>query len=163
LDTQIEEARQEAGIFGLVYIDLDKFKQINDLYGHHIGDLFLQAVAIRMKQQLRSRDTLARLGGDEFAALVPVARNLADVEEIALRLERCFDQAFVIEGHILQGAASVGIALYPQNGSTKDELLHAADTAMYEAKNAKRQIARMMTGEKNSLSQPIPSANLPTR
>jgi diguanylate cyclase (GGDEF)-like protein len=148
LDAQIEEACQNAGIFGLVYIDLDNFKQINDLYGHRIGDLYLQEVAVRMKQQLRSRDTLARLGGDEFGALVPVARNLADVEEIALRLERCFEKAFVIEDRVLHGAASFGIALYPQDGSTKDELLNAADTAMYEAKNAKRQAARMFAAEK---------------
>ena len=71
LDAQIEEARENAGIFGLIYIDLDEFKPINDLYGHHVGDLYLQEVAQRMKQQLRAADMLARLGGDEFAALVP--------------------------------------------------------------------------------------------
>ena len=149
LEDQIEEARQNAGIFGLVYIDLDGFKQINDLYGHQVGDLFLQEVALRMKRQLRSVDTLARIGGDEFAALVPVVRSRADVEEIALRLERCFDGPFDVEGNILHGSASVGIALYPQDANTKDSLLNAADAAMYVAKHIQRQSATAPAGHQN--------------
>jgi diguanylate cyclase (GGDEF)-like protein len=143
LDSQIEEARLKAGIFGLIYIDLDRFKQINDLYGHQVGDLYLQEVALRMKGQLRSVDTLARLGGDEFAALVPVVRGRADVEEIAIRLERCFDDPFLVEGNTLLGSTSVGIALYPEDGANKDSLLNAADAAMYTAKNTKRQIGQI--------------------
>ena len=138
LDRQIEEARGHAGIFGLIYIDLDKFKQVNDLYGHQFGDLYLQEVALRMKRQLRNVDMLARLGGDEFAVLLPQVRNRARVEEIAQRLERSFEEAFIIEGQTLHGAASVGIALYPQDGATRDDLLSAADDAMYATKNAKR-------------------------
>jgi diguanylate cyclase (GGDEF)-like protein len=144
LDTLIEEARQNATIFGLICIDLDKFKPINDRYGHHVGDLFLQEVALRMKRQLRGEDILARLGGDEFAALVCVARSRAGVEEIALRLERCFDAPFEVEGYQLQGAASLGIALYPEDGANKDSLLSAADDAMYVAKNSKRQIEKAL-------------------
>src|SRR5208283_3795358 len=106
LEAQIELARRDAGIFGLIYIDLDRFKQVNDLYGHQAGDLYLQEVAARMKSQLRSHDQLARLGGDEFAALVSVVPNRAGVEEIALRLERCLDEPFAVEGHILHGSAS---------------------------------------------------------
>ena len=140
LDRQIEEARQNAGIFGLIYIDLDKFKQVNDIYGHQTGDLYLQEVALRMKRQLRGVDMLARLGGDEFAALLPRVRNRAKVEEIAQRLERSFDEPFVIEEHRLQGSASIGIALYPEDGATKDELLSAADAAMYAVKSAKHEI-----------------------
>jgi diguanylate cyclase (GGDEF)-like protein len=138
LDTQIEEARLKAAIFGLIYIDLDEFKQVNDLYGHHVGDRYLQEVALRMKRQLRSHDLLARIGGDEFAALVPVVRSRADVEEIAQRLERSLDEAFFIEGHSVVGSASLGIALYPEDGNTKDALLKAADVAMYTAKNFER-------------------------
>jgi diguanylate cyclase (GGDEF)-like protein len=137
LDRQIEEARQNAGIFGLVYIDLDKFKEVNDRYGHQMGDLYLQEAALRMKRQLRGDDMLARLGGDEFAALLPQVRNRARVEEIALRLERCFQEPFMIEGHALHGSASVGIALYPEDGATKDELLSTADAAMYVSKHTK--------------------------
>jgi diguanylate cyclase (GGDEF)-like protein len=138
LDALIETARQEARIFGLIYIDLDEFKQVNDDCGHLVGDIYLQEVALRMTRQLRPGDMLARLGGDEFAVLVPVIRCRADVAEIALRLERCFDGPFAIEGFILHGSASVGLALYPEDGKTKDSLLSAADTAMYKAKNSRR-------------------------
>jgi diguanylate cyclase (GGDEF)-like protein len=139
LDHQIAEARINAGVFGLIYIDLDKFKQVNDLYGHQFGDLYLQEVALRMKRQLRTVDTLARLGGDEFAVLLPVAHNRAKVEEIAQRLERSFDEPFAIEGQTLQGSASFGIAIYPEDGATKDDLFGAADAAMYVTKHAKRE------------------------
>jgi diguanylate cyclase (GGDEF)-like protein len=140
LDQQIADARQSAGIFGLVYIDLDWFKQVNDIYGHQIGDLYLQEVAVRMKRQLRGVDMLARLGGDEFAALLPRVRNRAKVEEIAQRLERSFDEPFVIEEHRLKGSASIGIALYPEDGATRDELLNTADAEMYAVKSAKHEI-----------------------
>jgi diguanylate cyclase (GGDEF)-like protein len=142
LDAQIDEARENAGIFGLIYIDLDGFKQVNDLYGHHIGDLYLQEVARRMKQQLRSHDLLARLGGDEFAVLLPMVHNRADVEEIKQRLEHCFSAPFALEDHILQGSASFGIALYPENSATRDGLLSTADAAMYAAKNSHKLLAR---------------------
>ena len=111
---------------------------MNDTYGHHVGDLYLQEAADRMKRQLRPHDKLARLGGDEFAALVPLVRSRAEVEEIARRLERCFDDPFVFEGHTLHGAASVGIALFPEDATTVDALLSAADATMYVAKYSKR-------------------------
>jgi diguanylate cyclase (GGDEF)-like protein len=142
LDQQIEEARQDAGIFGLIYIDLDKFKHVNDIYGHMVGDLYLQEAALRMKRQLRGVDMLARLGGDEFVALLPRVRTRAKIEEIAQRVEHCFDEPFAIEGHTLRGSASIGIALYPENGATKDELLNAADAAMYAVKSGKNEIGR---------------------
>jgi len=140
LDHCIEEARQKAGLFGLIYIDLNKFKLVNDLYGHHVGDLYLQEVALRMMRQLRSVDVLARLGGDEFAALIPAVRSRADVKEVAIRLERCFDEPFTVEGYVLQGSASVGIATYPEDGTTKDSMLTAADAAMYVGKQTGRQL-----------------------
>jgi diguanylate cyclase (GGDEF)-like protein len=135
LDGLMEEARLNAGIFGLIYIDLNEFKQINDLYGHQVGDRYLQEVTFRMKRQLRSHDLLARLGGDEFAALVPVVRSRTEVGEIAQRLERSFDEPFLIERYTIQGSASVGVALYPEDGNSKDSLLNHADAAMYVAKN----------------------------
>ncbi len=138
LDGLMDEARQKAGIFGLIYIDLNEFKQINDLYGHQVGDRYLQEVALRMKRQLRTHDLLARLGGDEFAILVPVVRSRAEVQEIAQRLERSFDDPFSIERYTIQGSASVGIALYPEDGASKDSLFNHADAAMYEAKNSGR-------------------------
>jgi diguanylate cyclase (GGDEF)-like protein len=121
-------------------VDLDEFKQVNDAYGHHIGDLYLQEVSLRMKRQLRTGDMLARLGGDEFAALAPTVRSRADVEEIALRMERCFDDPYAVEGYILHGSASVGFAIYPEDAATRDSLLSAADAAMYVAKRMKQQM-----------------------
>ena len=138
MDILIEEARENSGIFGLIYIDLDEFKQINDRYGHHIGDLYLQEVAVRMTRQLRGGDMLARLGGDEFAALVSVVHSRADVEEAVHRLLRCFDTPFAVAEHSLWGEASSGIAVYPEDGLTKDSLLNVADAAMYAVKNGKR-------------------------
>jgi diguanylate cyclase (GGDEF)-like protein len=138
IDALIEEARQRAGIFGLIYVDLDEFKQVNDLYGHHVGDLYLQEVATRMKRQLRGHDMLARLGGDEFAAVVAIVRSRAIVEEVALRLERCFDDPFTVEGYTLHGSASVGLAIYPEDGATRESLTSASDAAMYVAKHTRR-------------------------
>jgi diguanylate cyclase (GGDEF)-like protein len=135
-DAMILKARLSAGVFGLIYIDLDAFKQVNDVHGHQVGDLYLQEVARRMKRVLRPGDTLARIGGDEFAALVSSVRNKAEVEEIALRLQRCFDQPFDMESCVLQGSASIGSAVYPDDSDTKDGLLHAADAAMYKKKHA---------------------------
>ncbi|MGO9638786.1 MAG: diguanylate cyclase domain-containing protein [Terracidiphilus sp.] len=150
LDAQIDQARLEATVFGLIYIDLDNFKQVNDSYGHQVGDQYLQQVALRLKKQLRPHDKLARLGGDEFAALVPMVRSRAEVEEIAQRLEHCFNEAFVIESLTLTGSASVGISLYPEDGATRDDLLNAADAAMYIVKNAKRPTEKSLPQSQHS-------------
>ena len=154
LEQLIDKAKAEGSIFGLVYIDLDEFKQVNDFYGHHVGDLYLQEVSMRMKRQLRSGDMLARLGGDEFAALVPVALSRAAIEEIAQRLERCFDAPFAVEGYVLRGGASVGVALYPDDGTSPDSLLSAADAAMYVAKHTKRHGAEMPDRLQKALFKP---------
>ena len=137
LDALIEQARETAGIFGLIYIDLDGFKQVNDRYGHQVGDLYLQEAAARMKHQLRPADILARLGGDEFAVLLPTVRSRTGVQEIALRLERSFDEPFVVQDHVIGGSAGVGIALYPEDASTRDALLRISDGAMYRAKHSR--------------------------
>ncbi|MGA2653540.1 MAG: GGDEF domain-containing protein [Terracidiphilus sp.] len=144
LDEQVAKARLSAGIFGLIYVDLDEFKQVNDEYGHQVGDLYLQEVVVRMKHQVRSVDMLARIGGDEFTVLVPEVRNRADVEEIALRIERSFDEPVAVAGHVLHASASVGIAVYPEDALTKHGLLNAADSAMYRSKNAKKQAAKTL-------------------
>jgi diguanylate cyclase (GGDEF)-like protein len=140
IEIQIEEAQRKSGILGLIYIDLDRFKPINDTYGHHVGDLYLQEVAQRMSRQLLGHDKLARLGGDEFAALVSLSQGPKDLEIIVARLAGCFDAPFLIEGHIIEGSAGIGVALYPDVGATKDALLNAADAAMYDVKRSKQQV-----------------------
>lgn len=141
IDDQIEGSCQSARIFGLLYVDLDQFKIVNDLCGHHVGDMYLQEAARRMKQQLRPGDMLARLGGDEFVAVAPHVRNRGDAEEIARRLERCFAEPFYLQGQILRGSVSVGVAMYPEDGSAREALLTTADVAMYKAKNARRKLS----------------------
>lgn len=142
LECLIDEGYRNGGIFGLIYVDLDDFKQVNDRFGHHVGDQYMQQAALRMKRQLRPEDILARLGGDEFGVLVPIAQDRSNVEEIALRLECCFEDPFSVEGHIVQGAASIGVAVYPADGTSGDALLNTADTAMYATKNHRKAQAR---------------------
>jgi diguanylate cyclase (GGDEF)-like protein len=154
LEKLIEKSKVDGSIFGLVYVDLDEFKQVNDFYGHHIGDLYLQEISMRMKRQLRSGDMLARLGGDEFAALMPVVQSRSAIEEIAQRLERCFDAPFAVEGYVLRGGASVGVALYPYDGTSADSLLSAADAAMYVAKHTKRHGTEMPDRLQKALFRP---------
>lgn len=137
LDEAIEQSLQQAGILDLSYIDLDEFKQVNDNYGHHVGDLLLQESAVRMERQLRPGDMLARMGGDEFGVVVPCLRSRAHLVEIAERLARSFDEPFVIEGYQMRVSASIGIAVYPEDGENRDTLLSAADAAMYVAKHTK--------------------------
>ncbi len=151
LNLLIEQARENADIFGLIYIDLDDFKQVNDLYGHQVGDLYLQEVADRMKRQLRPGDLLARLGGDEFGLLVPLMHNRSDAEDISSRLERCFDEPFVVQGHVLHGTASIGIALYPADAVNDDALLSSADAAMYMAKHSKKRKKKIVAGHRETI------------
>jgi diguanylate cyclase (GGDEF)-like protein len=142
LELLIDEARKNAGVFGLIYIDLNKFKHVNDVYGHSVGDFYLQQVSMRMKGQLRAGDLLARLGGDEFAVLVTAVHTREDVEEIAGRLEHCFDNPFAVEDALISGSASVGVALYPEGVSTRDSLVSAADSEMYAKKHGNTDVRR---------------------
>jgi diguanylate cyclase (GGDEF)-like protein len=134
LNSMIQTARETAGIFGLIYLDLNEFKQVNDLNGHLVGDRYLQEVSRRMKHQLRHCDVLARLGGDEFAVLISEVRDRAELNEIKMRLEDCFREPFAGDGYTLHGSASFGVALYPEDADTADGLLRSADAAMYVAK-----------------------------
>jgi diguanylate cyclase (GGDEF)-like protein len=139
LDEVISLASRNSTRFALIYVDLNQFKRVNDLYGHRVGDLYLQQVTQRFSGSLRGMDTLARVGGDEFIALIPTARSRAEVEEIGNRLLRCFERPFQIEGHSVEGSASIGIAIYPEDGVTKEELKRFADSAMYANKPAAAQ------------------------
>ena len=135
----LARVEREGGNLALIYLDLDRFKDVNDQYGHHVGDLFLQQVAQRLKTQLRGNDMLARIGGDEFIVLLPGVRGRREAEEVVQRLERCFAELFVLEGYTVEGAASIGLALAPEDGMDKEELQRVADMAMYLRKEQKRQ------------------------
>jgi diguanylate cyclase (GGDEF)-like protein len=132
--TALANAQRHRQRFALIYIDLDQFKRVNDLYGHRVGDIYLQKVARRLTERLRSRDTLARVGGDEFIALIPIVRDRSEANEIALRIEESFQSPFLIDDIILQGSASIGTAVYPEDGIDAHELKLVADAAMYASK-----------------------------
>ena len=118
-----------------MFIDLDGFKPVNDAFGHHLGDRLLREVAQRLRQQLRGQDTLARIGGDEFVMLVRLA-EANDAPQVAARQVSLLSRSFQVDEHQLQISASIGIALYPGNGVSAEELLMNADAAMYHAKGA---------------------------
>ena len=126
---------EQGGCFSLMFIDLDGFKPVNDAFGHHLGDRLLREVALRLRDQLRSQDTLARIGGDEFVLLVRLGEP-DDAPQVAARQVSLLSKSFRVDEHDLQISASVGIALYPGNGQPAEELLMNADAAMYHAKGA---------------------------
>lgn len=137
--------------FAVFIMDLNKFKPINDNYGHHIGDLILEKVSMRMQEVLRGEDTLARLtnhknnefndeiiariGGDEFAVLLPMVDNVASIEAVAKKLLHAIERPIQINDTIFKVGMSIGIAMYPQQGVDGNLLLRRADEAMYLAKN----------------------------
>ncbi|MEJ3644122.1 EAL domain-containing protein [Pseudomonas bubulae] len=131
----MSKVAEQGGCFSLMFIDLDGFKPVNDAFGHHLGDRLLREVALRLREQLRSQDTLARIGGDEFVLLVRLLEP-DDAPQVAARQVGLLSRAFRVDEHELLISASVGIALYPGNGLTAEELLMNADAAMYHAKGA---------------------------
>ena len=135
IEQAIGKVTEQGGCFSLMFIDLDGFKPVNDAFGHHLGDLLLREVAMRLREQLRSQDTLARIGGDEFVLLVRLTEP-DDAPQVAARQVRLLSKGFRVMEHDLQISASVGIALYPGNGQTAEELLMNADAAMYHAKGS---------------------------
>jgi diguanylate cyclase (GGDEF)-like protein len=127
-------AQREQHRLALVFFDLDKFKPVNDSYGHAVGDLLLQQVATRLRTILRASDTLARLGGDEFVVLLPRVTGTGDARKVAEDILRELNRPFVAEGFTLHISASLGVAVYPDSALDADSLLRRADAAMYEAK-----------------------------
>jgi diguanylate cyclase (GGDEF)-like protein len=126
----------------LLFIDLNDFKQINDQYGHEIGDQLLTIASERLRGSLRSCDIIGRPGGDEFVALVPdVDSDVAD--KLASRLTNTLEEPYLIGREKLRCAASIGLALYPKNASTLTGLLREADQAMYRAKARSRGVSEM--------------------
>lgn len=138
LQQAFASAQRQQTPLGLMFVDLDHFKEINDTRGHHIGDLLLQEVARRMKACLRESDTLARLGGDEFVVVLPALEAPHSARLVANKLCAELRQPFVLESRELQLSCSIGVALYPHHAHTRDELISQADQAMYLAKNGGR-------------------------
>ncbi|WP_353152873.1 diguanylate cyclase [Herminiimonas fonticola] len=132
-------ARREHLRFALLYLDLNKFKQVNDTLGHDIGDLLLQEFAKRLKNCMRESDTVARVGGDEFVVLLQGIPSLEQAALVVEKIRSSFNQPFNIDGHILNVMPSIGIALYPEHGDDEHQLLKHADQSMYHDKSHNHQ------------------------
>lgn len=130
----LTQAQRDGRPLAVMYIDLDRFKLVNDTLGHMIGDELLQVVSLRMKELLRDGDTLARVGGDEFLVLLPGVETELAAEGVAKKLIHELERPFHVSGHQLYLTASIGIALHPSDGASADVLIHRADTAMYSVK-----------------------------
>jgi len=124
--------------FGLMLMDLDRFKEINDTLGHSVGDQVLREAAERLQACVRIYDTVARLGGDEFAALLPEVRTSNDLATIACKILGAFNTPFMVDGRELFITTSIGIALYPDDSADVETLFRYADSAMYHAKQQGR-------------------------
>jgi diguanylate cyclase (GGDEF)-like protein len=131
----------------LLFLDLDKFKDVNDTQGHHFGDSLLRAVATRLADNMRESDTLARVGGDEFVIILSTVGDQEGASTAARRIMSLFSQPFEIEGRLTHSSASIGIAMYPDDGLDFETLLKCADNAMYHAKKQGRSSYRFYTTE----------------
>ncbi|MGE0035830.1 MAG: EAL domain-containing protein [Xanthobacteraceae bacterium] len=124
--------------YAVLFLDLDRFKVVNDTLGHRVGDLFLQAVAESLKTVLQNGELLARLGGDEFSIVVPSVESRTELEALANRLTDLVSQPYEIDGHRILSSVSIGIAVGPDDGDNSDDLLKAADLALYAVKASSR-------------------------
>ena len=134
LKHEIKIANRSKKLLALLFIDLDYFKDVNDNYGHEIGDMLLISVASRITETLRATDTVARIGGDEFAAILPQIENESDISKVANLIIEKLSMPFNLNGIDVNISASIGIAIYPKDGTAAKELLKYADKAMYKAK-----------------------------
>ena len=129
--------RAGSGVATLI-LDMDRFKEINDMLGHEIGDKLLIEAAQRIRANVRDQDTVARLGGDEFAVILEGVSEAKEVLPVIERIIASLSEVTTIDGHQVKSSTSVGIAMYPENGNDLSELLRAADLAMYQAKSSGR-------------------------
>lgn len=135
-EAALENVTRFGGNLALLYIDLDKFKQVNDRFGHHTGDLLLCEVAQRIRSQLREGDVVGRMGGDEFVVLLCRLQSIADSITVADKLRAAIQAPFPIAERTLRISTSVGVATFPLHGRTSRDLTRAADAAMYEVKKS---------------------------
>jgi len=136
LEQMITESENKSSKAAILYIDLDAFKDINDTYGHKIGDGVLMTVGNRLLQCIQEPDIAARLGGDEFAVLIQNIENISNAEKLANKIHKLLEEYMVIENITYTISSSIGIAVYPEAGKDGETLLRNADSAMYEIKRS---------------------------
>ena len=138
LNIAIVQAQRNQKKVGIAMLDLDHFKDVNDNLGHDIGDLTLKGTAERLNAALRKGDTIARFGGDEFVLILPDIKTIEDAIQVLQKIIDSFCKPFLVDTHQLVVTTSIGIAIYPDDGTDDDILLRNADIAMYQAKQAGR-------------------------
>ncbi len=148
LDLELRKVQRQGRFLGMLYLDLDNFKQINDGLGHDVGDLLLQQVADRLRETLRDSDIIARLGGDEFVVLIPEARK-AGLARVANKLIERLVEPYQLQGQSVIVTASVGVTVAPEDGRDAAQLMKNADLAMYRAKHKGRNNFQFFTAEMN--------------
>lgn len=147
LDNAIGRAQRQGAVIAVALFDVDRFKAVNDTYGHLAADSLLKALADRLRPALRASDTLARMGGDEFAAVFPDIKGIDDADRLGAKLLAAMAEPFAIDGRTINVSLSIGIALYPLHGLDRPSLLGGADLALYEAKKQGRSRHRLLSGE----------------
>ena len=149
----IAQAHRNTTQLAVLFIDLDRFKTINDSLGHQLGDRLLQSVASRILVCVREGDTVSRVGGDEFVIVIPAIESSTDASSVAAKILEVLASAFHLHGNDLHVAASIGISLYPSDGSDAETLMRNADTAMYHAKDSGRANFQYFTQHMNVAAQ----------
>jgi len=134
LDVALAQARRSGESLAVMFLDLDRFKNVNDTLGHDAGNQLLRGAAVRLRRLLREEDTVARWGGDEFTLLLPNIASVEDAETVAAKILDSFADPFQVQGREIRSNVSVGVAVFPHDGTDRDTLLKNADTAMYRAK-----------------------------
>jgi diguanylate cyclase (GGDEF)-like protein/PAS domain S-box-containing protein len=134
LTNLLSESEKDKKKFAVLFLDLDRFKFINDILGHIVGDELLRQAAVRLKNSIKKHDTVSRLGGDEFVVLLKNLRDAKDVELIAQRIHRAFQQPFKLGGQEIYATISIGMSIYPDDGRDATRLLKNADNALYRVK-----------------------------
>jgi len=134
LNVELEHAKRNATNLAVMMLDLDRFKVVNDTFGHSIGDKLLKAAGGHLSDFVRKSDTVARVGGDEFLVLLPKITKIEDATKVAQKILGAFRKPFVIDSYQIRATTSIGIAIYPEDGEDADDLIANADTAMYWVK-----------------------------
>jgi diguanylate cyclase (GGDEF)-like protein len=143
----LASARRQKDRLALLFLDLDGFKNINNSFGHSVGDLLLQEVAVRLKTWGREQDTVARLGGDEFLIMLTDVKSITDAAVASERLMDAMTAEFVVQGHSLNVSCSIGISIFPDDGADSETLINNADAAMYSAKDCGRNNFQYFTAD----------------